>query len=124
MNQHSPGTEFIVDGLTIRFGGLTAVDGMSFEVRTGEVLSLIGPNGAGKTTAFNAITGYIEPNAGTIMYRGASLNGLKPNQIAERGVVLPSRGVGGREAALVSALGTAAPAPRPAPPSSPGSPRT
>ena len=59
------GVELAVDGLTIRFGGLTAVDGMSFEVRTGEVLSLIGPNGAGKTTAFNAITGYIEPAGGT-----------------------------------------------------------
>ena len=56
--------ELAVEGLTIRFGGLTAVDGMTFEVREGEVLSLIGPNGAGKTTAFNAITGYIEPAGG------------------------------------------------------------
>jgi branched-chain amino acid transport system ATP-binding protein len=79
--------ELIVDGLTIRFGGLTAVDGLSFKVLRGEVLSLIGPNGAGKTTAFNAITGYVVPDGGTISYRGARLNGLKPNQIAELGVV-------------------------------------
>jgi branched-chain amino acid transport system ATP-binding protein len=87
VTEHAPGAELVVDGLTIRFGGLTAVERMSFEVRTGEVLSLIGPNGAGKTSAFNAITGYIEPNGGVIAYRGATLNGLKPNQIAERGVV-------------------------------------
>jgi branched-chain amino acid transport system ATP-binding protein len=79
--------ELTVDGLTIRFGGLTAVDGMTFEVGQGEVLSLIGPNGAGKTTAFNAITGYIKPAAGAIVYRGTPLNPLKPNQIAALGVV-------------------------------------
>ena len=79
--------ELTVDGLAIRFGGLTAIEGMSFEVRTGEVLSLIGPNGAGKTSAFNAITGYIAPDAGTIAYRGARIEGLKPNEIAARGVV-------------------------------------
>jgi branched-chain amino acid transport system ATP-binding protein len=81
------GAELVVDGLTIRFGGLTAVESMSFEVCAGEVLSLIGPNGAGKTTAFNAITGYIQPDAGRIAYRGTSLVGLTPNRIAEQGVV-------------------------------------
>jgi branched-chain amino acid transport system ATP-binding protein len=85
MNGHA--AELTVDGLTIRFGGLTAVDRMTFDVRQGEVLSLIGPNGAGKTTAFNAITGYIEPAAGAIAYRGTKLNGLKPNAIAALGVV-------------------------------------
>jgi branched-chain amino acid transport system ATP-binding protein len=79
--------ELAVEGLTIRFGGLTAVDGAGFEVRSGEVLSLIGPNGAGKTTAFNAVTGYIEPTGGDIRYRGERLNGLKPNRIAALGVV-------------------------------------
>jgi branched-chain amino acid transport system ATP-binding protein len=83
----SPEAELVVEGLTIRFGGLTAVESMSFEVRAGEVLSLIGPNGAGKTTAFNAITGYITPDAGSILYRGVSLAGLTPNRIAEQGVV-------------------------------------
>ena len=82
-----PAVELSVDRLTIRFGGLTAVDGLSFGVRQGEVLSLIGPNGAGKTTAFNAITGYIMPAAGAVIWRGTRLTGLKPNQIAELGVV-------------------------------------
>ena len=81
------GIALAVEGLTLRFGGLTAVDNISFEVREGEVLSLIGPNGAGKTSAFNAITGYIEPASGEIRYRGARLTGLKPNAIAARGVV-------------------------------------
>ncbi len=76
-----------VEGLSIRFGGLVAVDAVTFEVREGEVLSLIGPNGAGKTTAFNAITGYLAPSAGEIRFRGARLNGLKPNRIAELGLV-------------------------------------
>jgi branched-chain amino acid transport system ATP-binding protein len=76
-----------VNGLCVHFGGLAAVEDMMFEVRETEVLSLIGPNGAGKTTAFNAITGYLPPAAGNVLYRGRRLNGLKPNQIAELGVV-------------------------------------
>ena len=79
--------ELAVDALTVRFGGLTAIEGVSFKVATGEVLSLIGPHGAGKTSAFNAITGYIVPDAGTITYRGARIDGLKPNEIAGRGLV-------------------------------------
>src|SRR5215475_4883166 len=81
------GGALVVERLTLRFGGLTAVDDVSFEVREGEVLSLIGPNGAGKTSAFNAITGYLEPASGEIRYRGARLTGLKPSAIAARGVV-------------------------------------
>ena len=76
-----------VDNLSIRFGGLKAVDGMSFSVIDGEVLSLIGPNGAGKTTAFNAITGYLQPTNGSIRYLGQQLNGLRTDAIAARGVV-------------------------------------
>ncbi len=76
-----------VTALSIRFGGLSAVDGMTFEVREGEVLSLIGPNGAGKTSAFNAITGYLRPSDGDIVYRGKNLVGLRPNEIAGLGVV-------------------------------------
>ena len=79
--------ELSLDRLTIRFGGLTAVDGLSFQVRQGEIASLIGPNGAGKTSAFNAITGYIAPAAGSVSWRGKRLDGLKPHQIAELGVV-------------------------------------
>jgi branched-chain amino acid transport system ATP-binding protein len=76
-----------VRDLAIRFGGLTAVESMTFDVREGEVLSLIGPNGAGKTSAFNAITGYLRPAQGDISYRGRRLAGLKPHAIAALGVV-------------------------------------
>ncbi len=87
MTAQSSDIALAVRNLSIRFGGLTAVESATFDVREGEVLSLIGPNGAGKTSAFNAITGYIEAAKGDILYRGARLNGLKPNQVAELGVV-------------------------------------
>jgi len=83
----TPRIALTVERLSIRFGGLTAVENMSFSVHEGEVVSLIGPNGAGKTSAFNAITGYLPAAAGDIAYRGKRLNGLKPNRIAELGVV-------------------------------------
>ncbi|MCB1548763.1 MAG: ABC transporter ATP-binding protein [Hyphomicrobiaceae bacterium] len=76
-----------VEQLSIRFGGLLAVEDLTFVVREGEVLSLIGPNGAGKTSAFNAITGYIQAASGSVRYRGTLLNGLRPNQVADLGVV-------------------------------------
>jgi branched-chain amino acid transport system ATP-binding protein len=76
-----------VRNLSVRFGGLTAIESLSMEVREGEVLSLIGPNGAGKTTAFNAITGYLAPTSGDILWRGKRLNGLKTNEIAAQGLV-------------------------------------
>jgi branched-chain amino acid transport system ATP-binding protein len=83
----TPAALLEVNGLSVRFDGLVAIADLSLEVREGEVLSLIGPNGAGKTTAFNAITGYLAPSAGEIVFRGARLNGLKPNRIAELGLV-------------------------------------
>jgi len=83
----APAAALTVQGLSVRFGGLIAIDDMTLEVREGEVLSLIGPNGAGKTTAFNAITGYLPPVAGEIRYRRQPLNGMKPHQIAQLGVV-------------------------------------
>jgi branched-chain amino acid transport system ATP-binding protein len=76
-----------VQGLSVRFGGLKAIEDMNFEVREGEVLSLIGPNGAGKTTAFNAITGYLAATSGEIMFRGRSLRGMKTNEVAALGLV-------------------------------------
>jgi branched-chain amino acid transport system ATP-binding protein len=83
----NPGAALSVAQLSIRFGGVTAVESMTFDVQEGEVLSLIGPNGAGKTSAFNAITGYLPAAGGDIVYRGARLNGLKPSRIAALGVV-------------------------------------
>jgi len=76
-----------IDGISVHFGGLVAISDMSFDVHEGEIVSLIGPNGAGKTTAFNSITGYLQPASGQSLYRGRNLNGLKPNQIADLGVV-------------------------------------
>jgi ABC-type branched-subunit amino acid transport system ATPase component len=62
-----------VDALTVRFGGLTAVDDVDFEVEPGRIFSVIGPNGAGKTTVFNAITGIYEPSEGSILFQGRDL---------------------------------------------------
>jgi len=71
---------------TIRFGGLTAVSELDLEIRVDELLGLIGPNGAGKTTVFNLITGVYRPSAGQILFAGDSIVGLKPYQIAARGI--------------------------------------
>lgn len=69
-----------------RFGGLTAVNKMDFSLEKGEIVSIIGPNGAGKTTFFNTITGIYKPEEGQILFNGKSLIGLRPDQIAERGI--------------------------------------
>jgi branched-chain amino acid transport system ATP-binding protein len=76
-----------VEHIAVHFGGLVAISDLNFDVNEGEVLSLIGPNGAGKTTAFNIITGFLKPTKGTVRYRGASLNGLKPHEITGLGLV-------------------------------------
>ena len=76
-----------VRDLTVQFGGVAALGGVSFDVRPGSITSLIGPNGAGKTTAFNAITGYLRPSRGRVSYGDAVLTGLRPCDIARRGVV-------------------------------------
>ena len=72
--------------LTVKFGGLTALDAVSFSINRGEILGLIGPNGAGKTTCFNAITGVYRPSAGTVVFDGAPLGRLKRHQITRRGI--------------------------------------
>ena len=76
-----------VSDLAVSFGGVTALDGVSFAVRPGSITSVIGPNGAGKTTAFNAITGYLRPAGGRVTYDGVPLTGLRPSAIARRGIV-------------------------------------
>jgi len=75
-----------VDGLTLRFGGLTALDDVSFDIKEGEILGLIGPNGAGKTTCFNAITGVYKPTSGEIRFQGDSLAGKKRFEITKAGI--------------------------------------
>ena len=72
--------------VTVRFGGLTAVDGVSLLVGAGEVCALIGPNGAGKTTLFNAVSGNAAIDAGKILFRGEEIQRLMPHQISARGV--------------------------------------
>ena len=71
---------------TIRFGGLTAVNELDMNVKQGEIYGLIGPNGAGKTTIFNLLTGVYEPTSGEIYFDGKRIDGLRPYQIASRGI--------------------------------------
>ncbi len=75
------------EGLTMRFGGLTAVDALSFRVEHGVIHGLIGPNGAGKTTTFNMISGFYRPTAGQVRLRGEVISGLHMYEVARRGVV-------------------------------------
>ena len=75
-----------LDKATIRFGGLTAVNGVDFTVGEDELVGLIGPNGAGKTTVFNLITGVYQPTDGTVTFCGKDLAGVRVNGIVERGI--------------------------------------
>ncbi len=79
-------TLLAVDGVTKRFKGLTAVDAVSFAVGNGEIYAVIGPNGAGKTTLFSMIAGALKPDAGTVTFAGARIDGLRPDQIALSGI--------------------------------------
>ena len=72
--------------LSVQFGGLTALDAVSFEIRRGEILGLIGPNGAGKTTCFNAITGVYRPTAGSVVFDGTTLGRRKRHEITQLGI--------------------------------------
>ena len=75
-----------VNGLTKRYGGLTAVDQVDFAVSAGELLGVIGPNGAGKSTLFNVLTGVISPSAGQALFKGKSITGLNPRKISALGI--------------------------------------
>ena len=76
----------VVDALTKKFGGFTAVNGISFEVKRGEIVGLIGPNGSGKSTTFNVLAGLFAPTSGTVSFDGQSVGGLPPYQICQRGL--------------------------------------
>jgi branched-chain amino acid transport system ATP-binding protein len=75
-----------VDGIRVQFGGVTALDGLSFSIDEGQICALIGPNGAGKTTLFNVISRLYEPTAGTATFAGTDLLSLAPHRIAEVGI--------------------------------------
>ena len=75
-----------VEDVAKHFGGVTAVSGVSFEAREGEILSIIGPNGAGKTSLLNMISGFYRPDRGRITFEGEDITHLSPSRIAERGV--------------------------------------
>lgn len=75
-----------IDNLTIRFGGLTAVNGLSLEILPKSIFGLIGPNGAGKTTVFNMLTGVYRPTAGSIKLSGMDLVGYRPYEITRQGM--------------------------------------
>jgi branched-chain amino acid transport system ATP-binding protein len=85
--KHTPrGIPLRVDDLHKQFGGITAVDGASFQVEEGTLTGLIGPNGAGKSTTFNCITGVLEPTSGSVYFEGEGITGLAPHVVANRGL--------------------------------------
>ncbi|MER6591723.1 ABC transporter ATP-binding protein [Micromonospora purpureochromogenes] len=75
-----------VDDVTLRFGGVVALDKINFQIHEGEILGLIGPNGAGKTTSFNVMTGVYKPTSGAVRFRGERVTGRKPHQISRMGI--------------------------------------
>ena len=85
--ERSTATPLRVEGLVKRFGGLVAVDGVTFGVERGSLTGLIGPNGAGKSTTFDCITGFHRPDAGHVYFNGEDVTGLPPHELARRGLV-------------------------------------
>ena len=92
--QPGPGTGLSATHITVSFGGLKALDGVSVEVARGEVLGVIGPNGAGKTTLVNVICGFVKPNSGTLRWRGEVLDRVRPERLAKLGIARTLQGVG------------------------------
>ncbi|MDA8345587.1 MAG: ABC transporter ATP-binding protein [Thermaerobacter sp.] len=83
----------LVEGLRRRFGGVVAVDDVSFRVERGQVVSIIGPNGAGKTTVFNCITGVTKPDAGSVALGGRPLRGMPPHDVVATGLARTFQGI-------------------------------
>jgi len=81
-----PAAALWTEGLTVRFGGLMALNGVNLAVRAGEVRAVIGPNGAGKSTLFNCLTGVVRPTSGRILFEGQDIAGLPPHLISRRGI--------------------------------------
>ncbi len=83
-----------VRGVTVRFGGLTALDSVSLTAAAGQVTGIIGPNGAGKTTLLNVLCGFVRPDSGAILFGGNELTGLRPHRLASLGIARTLQGVG------------------------------
>jgi branched-chain amino acid transport system ATP-binding protein len=83
-----------VSEISVSFGGIIALDGVSLEVSQGEVLGVIGPNGAGKTTLFNVICGFVRPASGTMRWRDQPLDGIRPHRLTSLGIARTLQGVG------------------------------
>jgi branched-chain amino acid transport system ATP-binding protein len=93
-DQGAEGEGLRIDAVTVRFGGLTALDDVSLMVSAGEVVGVIGPNGAGKTTLFNVICGFVRPDEGDVAWGDRSLRGVRPHQLAGLGIARTLQGVG------------------------------
>jgi len=85
---------FAARELTVRFGGITALDVVSVEVAAGEVLGIIGPNGAGKTTLFNVVCGFVQPHSGTVEWKGETFSRIRTDRLAGLGIARTLQGVG------------------------------
>lgn len=92
--ERKPPAGLAVEDVSVAYGGITALDGVSLQVMAGEVLGVIGPNGAGKTTLFNVICGFARPDSGHLSWRGKSLAGVRPHQLAALGIARTLQGVG------------------------------
>jgi branched-chain amino acid transport system ATP-binding protein len=88
------GGDLRIEGVSVRFGGLTALNDVSLDVGHGEVVGVIGPNGAGKTTLFNVVCGFVAAESGTVTWRGRSLRGVRPHDLAGLGIARTLQGVG------------------------------
>ncbi|MGA7486130.1 MAG: ABC transporter ATP-binding protein [Xanthobacteraceae bacterium] len=82
----APAALLRTEGLSVRFGGLTALDEVDFEIPRGEIRAIIGPNGAGKSTFFNCLTGVLRPTSGRILFNGENIAGLPSNRISQKGI--------------------------------------
>jgi branched-chain amino acid transport system ATP-binding protein len=92
--ERTPTARLEMSGITVAFGGVTALAEVSLAVEPGQVHGLIGPNGAGKTTLFNVACGLVRPTAGRIVWRGAELRRLRPNRLTRLGIARTLQGVG------------------------------
>ncbi|HEV2141448.1 MAG TPA: ABC transporter ATP-binding protein [Candidatus Dormibacteraeota bacterium] len=83
-----------VRSLSVRFGGVVALDGVTLDVAAGRIVGIIGPNGAGKTTLFNVVCGLVSPTAGEVAYNGRRINGIRPHELNRMGISRTLQGLG------------------------------